>query len=544
MRLKNLLPLALAFVGLAGPASTQSNTVPGLDIQLAFMDDISARGRLGTFPTGVNGVALETTICNRGTVEVPWFQAMNPAHPTIAFIIARESNGRFEQISNRSYVKHAFFALTSSQCTTCQPPGGPAGTKLGIGCSDTYSIFNNGDNFWLGPPEEIDPWLGIWDPVCSYFDMGNPAVPPPQDCDGIRSFTQSQSNALGVVGNRINVLDADLNVAGANFYMQGYYTTQGEAEPLREDNMATRPISAVWTGAKWNLNETGTLINGSILQQWSGSSLDSNTNGTDDGRVYVAVAVTGPVDGLYHYEYAVQNRDNFQGVGGFRLPVCDSAQVLNLDFRDIDQDAANQWDVTVANGEIAFTTQNNPIHWNTFFNFSFDSDAAPIAGTATIDEFDLIVGQPSFGVPTSTPGALYNVYLGEGCALGAAPTLFSNDRATIGNASFSVETAGNVAGQPNALLFSQLDGLLPLGICNVYLGGTLGVDIYFAASAVADGSGRVNYGVPVPNDVSLEGATVNVQTVGFNPAGGAIFNTVELSNGLQVRIGDSIVDCP
>ena len=119
------------------------------------MDDVSARGRTGTYPTGVNGVAIETTICNRGSVEVDWFAPMDPRHPMIAFLIARESDGRLEQISDRSYLKHGFFALTSSQCTSCSPPGGPSGSRLGLGCSDTYSVFNNGDNYWLGPPDEI-----------------------------------------------------------------------------------------------------------------------------------------------------------------------------------------------------------------------------------------------------------------------------------------------------------------------------------------------------------------------------------------------------
>ena len=542
-----LLALSLC-LGLASTSAVhaQSNTIPGLDVQLAFMDDVSARGRTGTYPTGVNGVAIETTICNRGSVEVDWFAPMDPRHPMIAFLIARESDGRLEQISDRSYLKHGFFALTSSQCTSCSPPGGPSGSRLGLGCSDTYSVFNNGDNYWLGPPEEIDPWLGTWDPICSWFDMGTMPTGGAADCDGQRSLTYPQSNALGPVGNRINVLDEDLDVPGANFFYQGYYVVLGEAEADRQNNLATQRMNASWTGSQWNLSDVGQLRNDTILSQWSGATVTSATNGADDGRVYVAVNVTGPVDGLYHYEYAVHNRDNFQGLDGFRIPVCDGAQVLNFGFHDVDQDGTNEWSASVSGGEIAFTTAgDNPLQWNTFFNFWFDSDAATTAGMASLDQFQLVAGAPSFDVDTTIPGALYNANIGEGCALGTAPALFSNDRATIGNAGFTLETTGNVPGQANALLLSAVEGSLPLaGGCTLWLGGTLGVEIAINGLGVADGTGRVVYSAPVPADISLEGLRMSAQTVGVNPGGGAAYNVIELSNGLLVRVGDTISECP
>src|SRR5437667_365 len=83
---------------------------PGLHFRLSAMRGMEAMGRLGTFPNGMNGIAVATTVCNQGTVEVPWFQAMNVAHPKIAFLIASVRNGRIEQLSDRSAVKHGFFA--------------------------------------------------------------------------------------------------------------------------------------------------------------------------------------------------------------------------------------------------------------------------------------------------------------------------------------------------------------------------------------------------------------------------------------------------
>src|SRR5262249_55853311 len=164
-------------------------------------------------------------------------------HPFISFIIVRAKDGRFEQISDQSYVKHGFFALSNSLCSTCSPTDG---SVLGIGCSDTYDVSNNGDNYWLGPPEEIDSWLGTWTAACSHFDKGEPPKNPPQDCDSVRSLTSSQANNLGPVGHRIHVADADFNVPGATFYFQGMYTITGEPEATRDDNLGSRPFTVNW----------------------------------------------------------------------------------------------------------------------------------------------------------------------------------------------------------------------------------------------------------------------------------------------------------
>src|SRR6185503_10688720 len=308
MMTRVFLPIVAALlVGVSSLA--QSNADGAIDLLLADIDDLAALGRQGTFPNGINGCALETTACNRGTKAINWQQAMDPDHPFIAFILARESNGRFEQISDRSYVKHGFFALSGSFCSSCSATDG---TTLGLGCSDTYVKSNNGDNFWLGPPDEIDPWRGIWDPVCSHFDQGEPPVAPPANCNGTRSLTQSMAQALGSVAHRIRVRDADFNVPGA-FWFQGMYVIETEGDSVREDNLGSRRFTPSWTGSSWNLVESDTLLHGTILKRWNGASVSSATNGSDDGRLYVAVKVTGPVDGYFHYEYAIHNRDNARG---------------------------------------------------------------------------------------------------------------------------------------------------------------------------------------------------------------------------------------
>ncbi len=527
---------------LSGSIRAQANTDPGIDLTLASIDDLRALGRSGVFPDGINGCALETTACNSGTKQINWQAAMDPDHPFICFILARESNGRFEQISDRSYVKHGFFALSSSFCSSCTPTDG---SVLGLGCSDTYDVGNNGDNFWLGPPDEIDPWRGLWDPVCSHFDRGEPAVAPPNNCNGLRSLNAAQANALGSVGHRIRVRDADFNVAGATFWFQGMYVIESEGDAVRGDNLASRAFAPSWTGSSWNLIESGPQLFGSVLQRWSGASLASSTNGAADGRLYVAVKVSGPDlgTGFYHYEYAVHNRDNARGVGALRIPVCARARVRNLGFGDLDQDGGNDWSASVVGGEIVFAGGANPLEWNSIFNFWFDSDAAPRADVLALDQARPGAGAAFVSVASQAPLGSYNVFLGPGCDLDAPPSLFANGRATLGNAGFALRSTGNTPFQPSFLRYSVTPGTFQLGGCTRYLGPGPGLS-FAGARVVADAAGLVVVPASVPNDVALEGLSLYLQSMSRDPGNGPVRGSFDLSDGLQVRIGNALSNCP
>jgi hypothetical protein len=542
-----LVALGFVVVSLASESSAQPNVVAGRDVQLASLNSLSALGRTGTFPNGVSGVAESTTACNPGTVNIPWFAAMNPSHPFIAFVLARESNGRLEQISDRSYVKHGFFATNSGFCGGCQNPGG-GGTLLGINCSDTYNTSTNGDNYWLGPPAEIDPWRGDWQPVCSHFDRGEPAVAPPADCDGSRSLTQTQASALGPVGHRVQVADADFNVSGATYYFQGYYVLNGESEAVRGDNIGSRVFQPSWNGLKWVLSVPAAgnpLVYGSVLERWSGATVASATNGVDDGRVYVAVAVMGPTNGLYHYEYAVHDRDNLRGVASFRVPVCPSATVANVGFRDVDGDPSNDWTALVSGGEIAWSAGSNPLLWNTIFNFWFDSDAVPLASNVTLDAWAAGPGAPSIVVAASAPLEVSNVQLGPGCGNPVPPVLFATGappKATLGNLSFGVGVAGTEPNATSVVLASLLDGTIPLSpACFLYMDPAFVLPI---GTIVSDGSGTGTFPFPIPANPNYEGIHVNFQVVEIQPGGGALLGAYDFTNGLEVRVGDSISACP
>lgn len=533
-----LLPLALLCA--SSSSFAQSNADAAIDLFLAEVDDLTAVNRQGAFPNGLNAVAFLTNACNVGTKRINWQSAMDPDHPFICFLVARERNGRFEQISDWSYVKHGFFALSSSFCNSCQPTDG---TTLGIGCSDTYATGNNSDNYWLGPPSEINAWEGIWDPVCSHFDRGEPAVAPPNDCNGLRSLTQTQADNLGPIGHRIQIKDADFNVTGSSFWFQGMYVIETESDAKRENNMLSRAFTPNWNGSRWNLNESGAALSGTVLQRWPGASIVSSTNGNDDGRFYVAVKVTGPVEGFYRYEYAIHNRDNNRGLGALHIPKCTGARVKNVGFGDLDDVAGNDWSIAVGADSIDWSGPSNPLHWNSIFNFWFESDAAPESGVLALDEAAAGPGLPTVSLAHSAPLRLDNVFLGVGCATGTPPTLYANGKATLGNAGFVLGSSGNQPLQLHSLRASLVPGTFLFGGCNFFLGSVLS-NSSPVSTVVGDASGVALHASPIPNDIAFEGLEVNLQGVSRMPGVGPLFTNFGLTDGLRVRVGNAVGGCP
>jgi hypothetical protein len=540
----HVLP-AFLLAAFAGDVLAQSNVIPGCDIGLLDTRTIQRYRRTGTYPNGVMAVGMWTTCCNPGTYRIPFIAAMNANHGFIHYIVARESNGRFVQISDRAYVKHTFGSNNDlSTCGTCVNSPGDV-NYVEIGCADTYANSQAVDHFNLGPPDEIDPWLGAWVPACSYFDRGEPAGAASTLCDGVRSLTSTQSQALNTaINHATRVYDADLNVAGATFYWQAGYLIPGEAESLRTNNFGTKQFTATWAGTNWTFADVGTMLQGPILNRWSGATVTSNTNGADDGRFYVGVKVTGPVNGIYHYEYAVHNRDNKRGMGAFRIPVCAAAQVSNFGFKDVDTLATNQWTAAKVNNEIVYTVSGtNALRWNSIYNFWFDSDAAPVAGAAQLDQFDIGPGALSVAVNTTTPSGVYNQFLGAGCGT-PAPSLFatgSPNRASLGNNTFGLSSTNNPALAPCGFIVSFAEGATPMGGCTVYTADTS--TVLGPMMTVSSSTGAASMALTIPSSTVFEGMNLDMQLVSF-ANGGAMMGSFNLSNGLRIRVGSLVTSCP
>ncbi|MBK9383706.1 MAG: hypothetical protein IPN34_02615 [Planctomycetes bacterium] len=545
MRFLSLLGTVAALLALTAPLSAQSNLRPGTDVSLGILGPIDEVGRSGTYPNGTQAVAMETTSCNLGSVNVPWAAAMGEDHPLIAFLVARETNGRLIQISDRSYLKHGFYALSDSQCTPCRNPSN--GSFLGVGCSDTYAIGNNSDNYWLGPPAEIDPWLGTWTARCSFFDLGTSGV----TCDGNRSFTQTQARGLGPVGNRVRLQDSDLSVAGSTFWYQGMYVIRGEPEAVRTNNLTSRGMTATWTGASWNVSTNSVpQLFGSVLQRWSGATMSSAANGAADGRVYLAHRVTRNTGG-FHYEYALHNRDNAGAISSFTLPICPGTSIRNFGFHDVDQSAANEWTMSVQGAQVVFTAPaGNALEWNTIFNFWFDSDAAPVSSSSILlGQARLNAGaQPAFAIDGVAPLGRFNVYLGAGCGAPNAPVMTPGGlvpRAIPGNQGFGFDVSLAGSGSTVVLLGSIYSGTTNLAPgCDLYMSLLPGQDYITFLSATMGPLGTGFLALPVPLLPALEGLAIDFQAVEVQPGSGALFGAYDLSNGWRVRFGAGITTCP
>ncbi|MBK8101389.1 MAG: hypothetical protein IPK26_30265 [Planctomycetes bacterium] len=411
--------LLLLAAASASGLCAQSNTVPGLNGRLDVVDNLSYWGRRGAaHPNGEIGMAMLNTMCNPGTVNIPWQAAMQPNHPKFGFLIVRETGGRMVQISDYSFCKHAFTSTNfSGSCGTCQNPG--TGSLMGIRCSDTYGAGNNGDPNWLGPATELDPWLGTWNPVGSYFDVGDPATGT-GPADGTRSLN---TGGFDLVKNRVTVQEPELMTAGRFFY--GIHLMhQGEAVANRGDNLASRGFNPVYSGGSWTLNNNSIgQVHGSILQHWQGATLNMAGNGGDDGRFAVAVVTTPLGGGMYHYEYAVHNIDNNRGGAAFRIPVQAGATTTNYGFRDIDGNALNQWSAARVGNEIVFSAAaNNALNWNSIYNFWFDCNVPPGNGTVYLDEARVGPGALTVAVSARAPNGIPAASIasvGNGC--GGAP---------------------------------------------------------------------------------------------------------------------------
>ena len=347
------------------------NVAGSVDVKLGQLYGIDDAGRTGTFPNGMLGLAFATTSCNVGSADVPWEAPMLENHPTIGMALFRIMNDRLEMIG-QSWCKHGFFALSSSQCTPCQHPSD--GSFLGVGCSDTYAFSNNSSQFYLGPRSEINPYTASWRCFGSYFD-GQPV-----DC--VRSFF---GNGLNGVEHRLEVAEADLNLAGATYFYEGAYYVREDVD--HSNNIGWRQCTMSYVGGgAWTFTTVGGGVlpnEGTVIGTW-GDVHDTAAPDPIDGDIMSASKATDLGNGQWHYEIALYNRTSDRAVREVSIPI-GGANVSNIGFHDPDQDALNQWNAVVANGQITWSTGafgapgSNPLSSQKLFNFRFDADREPVA---------------------------------------------------------------------------------------------------------------------------------------------------------------------
>lgn len=392
------------------------NFVPGPDV---IVGDIPSMAQFGSAGTQV-GLGIGTTSCNNGTIDLDWFALPQTDHPVIPQNLYRMSGGpnnneRFEQVG-QSWLKHAFTALTGNACGFgCN---GVGGSHLGSGCSDPYGASLNASQSGLGSRAWVNPYTG--------------------------SYSSSSANHSGHTHSgtthRVLVEMADLDTTqnpGATYFAEAQYVTPHEyawcqahaGECNMYNNASYRQFSVTGT-TSFNFSAVGnTVRTAAAITAWPGATINTiEPEPGVDGRAFIAYKVTGPVGGIYHYEYAINNQNLDRAIQSFSVPVASEVTVSNIGFHapvnhpgiandgtqgdsgysNLPWAAARNGGTMTWNSETFAQNQNaNVLRWGTTYNFRFDSTRPPVNTIATIGFFKTgtpiaVTVQGPAGVPNSS----------------------------------------------------------------------------------------------------------------------------------------------
>ncbi|MEZ4654693.1 MAG: FlgD immunoglobulin-like domain containing protein [Candidatus Eisenbacteria bacterium] len=373
--------------------------VAAVDIAIGDLSGITTVAHDGTYPGGAAAFSMPSVACNVGTEPIPYRAPMDEAHPVLVMQLYRQLDGRFEQVGV-SDARHEYFALSSSACAACRNP--TDGTTLGVDCSTTSGTGINADRNLLGPRAEVDPYVGRWNCLGSHFAGGEP------DC--VRRHDGSNH---GPLDHRLVARDEDLGLSGAEYYYEMYFVTEGDVDKL--NNLGSRPCTMFWTGSAWVVQTPSaqTMQSGPALARWGGTQAWATVPA--DGSVLLASKAIDLGNGRNRFEYALFNLDSNRRIGRLSIPV-GSTDVQAIGFHDPDDDAANDWTVTLTDGVLTWETDpadvdpNGPgLLYGVQYNFWFEADVVPAQGEATLEAWERTGDDETFAAavvpsaPTDAP---------------------------------------------------------------------------------------------------------------------------------------------
>ncbi|MBI5863350.1 MAG: hypothetical protein HZB38_02320 [Planctomycetes bacterium] len=440
---------------------------PNVGIVDVIVGDLPSTEQFGRNGSQV-GLGVGTTSCNKGTIPLNWFALPNTDHPVIPQNMYRLKNDRFEQIG-QSWIKHAFTALQLNACGFgCT--SGCSGTNLCGGCSDPYSASLNAGQTSIGSRAWVNAFTGV------YPNTAN-------------SHTGHSHTG---VSHRVIVEDAEINPAqnaNAQWFVEGQYVTPHEfnhaasraAGAMFNNVSYRRVIPSGAPGGTWTFGNSGsTFREQPAINAWTGSTraVIEPAPGAD-GRAILAYKVTGPTNGLYHYEYVVYNMNLDRSVSAFVVPIGAGATISNVGFHAPRQHPAwandgtvgslgysgAAWSSQVLSDRVEWRTdafaqnQNaNAIRWGTAYNFRFDSNRPPVSVDATVETFK-VVGSATVATqgPQSVPNCPGDLNGDLVVDLGDLSTLLANFGTPSGGtpAQGDLDGDGDIDLQDLALLLAQ-----------------------------------------------------------------------------------------
>lgn len=367
-----------------------------VDVQLINMSAVSW---VGNFDSENIMVAPSAELKNVGPADVPWHSAFTPPqppfdndqHPFLNWSMYREIDGRFEQMGT-SGVKHAFLTINSNCDLNCGDSH-----ILWPGCEDVYGVGTNDSDFVLGPRQEINAFSGTWENCGSFFD--------PVPCSGSQQNNSNQTGQNRLIVNNEELLDND-NQA---MYMQAWYLIRDDINIFNSMGYRTINPTQSSTSGNWNMNAAADFTNGPALDQYvprntMGAMQASQTIQTSEGQFAVAVKVIDLGNGLFRYNYAVENYEFDPMFINFNVPLSDTAQLSDTVFVDPDRDDNNNWQFAHNNDILTvFGNPDNAQDWGELFSFSFTTNVSPNTGTMTIG-----AAQPVDNITVSSPTLVPN----------------------------------------------------------------------------------------------------------------------------------------
>jgi hypothetical protein len=387
-----------------------NGTNPGPDV---IVGDVISAQQFGSQSGTQVGIGIGTSSCNAGTVDLDWFALPNTDHPVIPQNLYRMSGGasgndRFEQIG-QSWLKHAFTALTENVCGFgCN---GVGGSHLGSGCSDPYTASLNASQSGLGSRGWVNPFTG--------------AYPSTANDHSGHSHTGPSHRVLV----EVNDLNTTLN-PGATYFAEAQYVTPHEYvwcqshphECNMYNNVSYRQVNVTGTASPFGFsNAASTVRSRPAILAWTGAAVSQIEPAPGiDGFGLIGYKVTGPVAGVWHYEYAIYNENLDRSIQSFSVPLgCNT--ITNIGFHappqhpgyqnDGTQNSAGYsgtaWNTTVNSGLVIWNSETmgqnanaNAIRWGTLYNFRFDSTSPPQFRYGTVSFFK--TGSP-VPVPVQAP---------------------------------------------------------------------------------------------------------------------------------------------
>jgi len=506
----------------------------GPDVIVGLLNGIANWGG----SNGVGAYSIGTDSCNVGDAELDWI-ANTSAHPVIAQNLYRLEGGRFEQIG-LSWLKHGFAALQLELC--CECTSASDSTRLGVGCSDPYGAGLNGSQVTLGPRFEVNAHTGSFNyPFFAQGQTGNQLY------------------------KRLRVANVDIDPAlhpDAQYFAEGHYVAADDALAGNGNNNASyaEVMRGSFTDGAWSLAISGpTQREQSALHAWREHDPDvvlEPLQVPGEGLFTLGYKVSDNGDGTWHYEYALHNLNSHASGGAFEIPVPNAVGVTNIEFHGVAYHSGEPfddtpWTATRLTQSLRWSTESfatnanaNALRWGTLYNFRFDANAPPEAGTAVLDLFRPNTPSQVSALslapaddPTSCTGSIVNYCSATPNSSGQTAGIIAAGSTSLADNALTLTAFQMPPGQFGYFLMSNTQGFLPNlggGAGNFCLGSPF--RRFAGAITQVDAFGEINLALDFTN---LPGGTVFLPGDEWNfqawfrdiPVGNS--NT---TNGVRVRV--------